>query len=394
LACLAVVAYHLRLPGAGGGWLGVDVFFVLSGWLITRLLVRERDDTGGIRLADFYLRRAARLYPALIVACLVSVAIDGVLGRDQALTQTAIGLALTYTTDLWMGVLHLPAVGLGHTWSLAVEEQYYLLWPLLVVGLRRRRRLAWCGGALALLSFWAMTRPATLVINNVDTYFTPHTRAWELLAGSLLALWPTMTAAATPPAGAAGRDTAAGAAGWCGLAILAALTGLAPSPVTPARLVVPAALAVAGAALVVTSCRLGAGPVVTLLECRTLAWLGRRSYAVYLFHPLMATTLRGVPRPVLVVGVLALSIALAEVTGRLVETPVRRWVGRAVAPVLGQDSDGRWRGLAIPRPLAGVGAVGAAVTAEASPSAGRSRRGGDHRGVHGGPTPRDGGQMM
>lgn len=142
LAVLLVIASHLWIPVLAGGWIGVDVFFVLSGYLITSILVREFDQTGSIRLARFYTRRLLRLYPALVAMLIVCGFFYSTFGETPSLfgylhTATYSGL---YAEDLFVGYTGNSHGNLGHTWSLAIEEQFYLLWaPILLLCLKRAR---------------------------------------------------------------------------------------------------------------------------------------------------------------------------------------------------------------------------------------------------------------
>src|SRR5919108_2124366 len=158
VAVVLVLLFHLRLPGFGAGYLGVDIFFVLSGFLITTLLLTEHDRTGRISLPDFWARRARRLLPALVLV-LVVVAIVTWLTATFTERASIRGdlLATTGYVANWRFIetsSYFADIGvdspLEHTWSLAIEEQFYLLWPLLVFGalsISRRSRLA--GGTVA-----------------------------------------------------------------------------------------------------------------------------------------------------------------------------------------------------------------------------------------------------
>jgi peptidoglycan/LPS O-acetylase OafA/YrhL len=149
LAVGAVVAYHMDLGWAQGGLLGVGVFFTLSGYLITDLLLGQYERTGGLQLAAFWLRRARRLLPALFVMLTVVVAWVTLLDRSLLpAVRGAVGASAVYVTNWWLIVQHssyfaqfAPPSPLGHLWSLAVEEQFYLIWPwLLWIGLRWKRK--------------------------------------------------------------------------------------------------------------------------------------------------------------------------------------------------------------------------------------------------------------
>ena len=186
-AVLAVMADHTGLGFARAGYLGVDVFFVLSGYLITTILLDEQDRTGSISLRRFYGRRALRLYPALVLTCLLALILTP--GRVPG---ASILVALTYLQDIAIstGGWH-TGFGLWHTWSLAIEEQFYLLWPLAVIlGARLGRRfLIWVaalGAGYGVVALWVWFTPTSSPTSPV--YFRPDARAGAILLGCLLAL--------------------------------------------------------------------------------------------------------------------------------------------------------------------------------------------------------------
>lgn len=181
VAALAVVAFHAKVPGSGGGFLGVDVFFVLSGYLITRLLREEYATTGTIGLSRFYWRRLRRLYPALLLLLLAYAALAPMLlprlSTSQHMQDAVI--AALYLTDYsrWFG---LPTDILSHTWSLAVEEQFYLLWPLLLLRLVRlpdRQAIIWLACAYLGATVWRLLNVHSgieprVVYDRFDTHST------------------------------------------------------------------------------------------------------------------------------------------------------------------------------------------------------------------------------
>ncbi len=164
LAVIAVIAFHERLSAFSGGFLGVDVFFVLSGYLITDLLVARWDRHGRLDLGDFWARRARRLLPALAVLLVAVTAATAVVEPAQlAALRSALLAAVTYSSNWWQALAHHsyfaqfgPPPPLQHLWSLAIEEQFYLVWPLLLIVIlktcqsgRLRAGLAWLGAALS-----------------------------------------------------------------------------------------------------------------------------------------------------------------------------------------------------------------------------------------------------
>ena len=191
MAITAAVLSHTLVPYMGGGWMGVDVFFVLSGFLITTILVDEWNRTNNIRLGAFYLRRALRLYPALILMLAVGSIFYRYLGNDGTWAgyRTTVLFGATYTEDFVLGITGQPYGQLGHTWSLAIEEQFYLLWaPILLICLKLRRSpvpiacLAIIASTLSLI-LTSVPNPAAGLPN---TYYRPDTRANELMLGCLI----------------------------------------------------------------------------------------------------------------------------------------------------------------------------------------------------------------
>src|SRR6478735_9056626 len=133
LAVLAVVVYHADPRLAPNGYVGVDIFFVLSGFLITRILLSENDATGRIRLSSFYLRRFLRLYPALFTVCFVVAMLAVVTGRNTASVLGESAYALIYVSNIHYDLWGSSSTLLFHTWTLALEEQFYLVWPPLLL---------------------------------------------------------------------------------------------------------------------------------------------------------------------------------------------------------------------------------------------------------------------
>ncbi|GIE93653.1 acyltransferase [Paractinoplanes rishiriensis] len=325
IAVLLVVAGHAGVPGLAGGYVGVDVFFVISGFLITSLLLREAEQAGRISVARFYARRAVRLLPAAAVVLLATLA-----AARLFLPATRLGeyvrdaLAATgYVANLRFAVIGTdylsadqPPSPFQHFWSLAVEEQFYLVWPLLIVAAaylgKRRRPLA---AVLAVLVAGSFVLSVTETVRSQPwAYFGPHTRAWELGAGALLAL----AAVRLRRLPAAARF----ALGWAGVAaILLAAVRYDESTAFPGW---RAALPVAGAVALIAAGGAGAGK---LLAVRPLQAVGRLSYSWYLWHwPLLligpaALGVRGtLPQKVLLA---AAALGLAWATHRWVENPLR-----------------------------------------------------------------------
>jgi peptidoglycan/LPS O-acetylase OafA/YrhL len=372
LAVFAVIAYHLGLGWAPAGLLGVGVFFTLSGYLITDLLLGQWDVTGRLALGNFWLRRARRLLPALFVMLVVVIAWVALLDRSQlGSLWSAVGAAGLYVSNWWDSLQHVsyfarfgPPSPLGHLWSLAIEEQFYLLWPwLLWLGLRyvRERRSAVTGHsrlASVTLAAAGISAVAMALLYHPGTdptrvYEGTDTRAFGLLFGAALAMvWPSrrLTAKASPVA----RRLLDGI-GTAGLVVIALLVWLttqySPFLYRGGVVLLSVATMMTLSALVHPSTRLGHA-----LGREPLRWLGVRSYAIYLWmFPVITlttpTTQSGVNplRAILQVGAI---VGLAALSWRFVEKPIRQGaLGRQWARV----KAGEWRRMGIPkRPIDGA----------------------------------------
>ncbi len=333
LAVVPVVLFHAGLPAVPGGFVGVDVFFVISGYLITRQIVEERA-AGTFTLAGFWERRARRILPALfaMMAVCAPLAWAWLAPADFADFARSVAATTLFASNLlfWRGSGYFGEAAelqpLLHTWSLAVEEQWYLLFPLAMAALWRlgRARVAAVLAAVALgslaLSHWAaLERPAA-------AFFLLPTRAWELLAGALLALpGPEADAPGAPtPRAAPTPRSLAQAAALAGLALIA-VPMLAYDRHTPFPGL--AALApVVGAALAIRF----ATPdtlVGRLLSAPWLVAIGTFSYGTYLWHqPLFAFARHrtgGEPDPLLLVALAVAALALGRASLVFVERPCR-----------------------------------------------------------------------
>jgi peptidoglycan/LPS O-acetylase OafA/YrhL len=314
LAVLPVLATHSFSALPIGG-VGVSVFFVLSGYLITSLLLRERDDTGRIALGLFYLRRAARLYPALLAMLAVTVALGG--GVGPAL------IAGTYTTNLFnsFGIGNAPY---AHTWSLAMEEQFYLVWPfLLPVVLRHGRRAwAWLAG-LAVLSAGAGWVLGALTDGTAGVHtFNPVFRAHGLIVGCLVALYLHARPAPLRRPGLLVTS---------GLAVVAVSVAVALIPGHPIALGWNAVTPVIGGALLIAGLVSGGAPGIgRVFAAAPAVWLGTRSYAIYLWHvPLIALgEARGWPQWLAALVGVPTAIIVSGVSYRWVERPFLRLKAR------------------------------------------------------------------
>ena len=324
LAVLAVILFHADVPGFGGGYVGVDVFFVISGYLITQLLRVSHADVQPRRLGEFYVRRARRILPALLLVCVATLLVALWLLLTEELVQLGKQLAaaplLLSNLVAWSNGGYFtpagPALSLTHLWSIAVEEQFYLLYPLTLLLIarwlpqRRRATLTLLMLASFALCVWASYHRVVL------NYFSAPTRAWELLLGALLALHDRRSLP---------RWLAELLAAAC-LLLLAGVVGRydAALPYPGAYTLLPC-LATVG---LIASGGSHDTWVRRALSWRPLVFLGLISYSLYLWHqPLLG----GVtywhitpPGPALRGATLVAVAALAALTWRLVEQPVRR----------------------------------------------------------------------
>jgi peptidoglycan/LPS O-acetylase OafA/YrhL len=294
LAVSAVLGFHGGLSFLGGGFLGVDAFFVLSGYLITGLLLAEWRRDGRVDLPAFWARRARRLLPALVVVVVAVAACAHLLvtPTEARLVRGDALAALLYVANwrmTWRGTDYFAQTAapspLQHTWSLGIEEQFYLVWPLALVALLRLRRprravaaLCVLGGCASLVAAAVLYRPG----GQVDrVYFGTDTRAVALLVGAALAValaGPAPSRRAAPPA------RASGAVALCGAALLAwAVTHAEGSAVSLYRGGL-LAVAIAVAAVIAHAVLVPGGLTARLLSVPPLPALGRISYGVYLWH--------------------------------------------------------------------------------------------------------------
>jgi len=351
IAVIGVIAYHLNIGVIPGGLLGVGVFFTLSGYLITDILLGQLDD-GGIRLREFWLGRARRLVPAFAVMLIVVLAWITVVGPHQGGDlRAAVFSGAAYVNNWWL-ILHdasyfaafAPPSPLGHLWSLSIEEQFYLLWPFALIGSARYiPGLARAGGirphlaaATLALAFVSAVLMAVIYKPGLDpsrVYYGTDTRAFSLLIGAALAMmWPSRNLRPRIPASARKLIDVSGAVGLVIIAVLFLTAGeLSPFLYRGGFVLLAIATAMTVAALAHPASRLG-----PLVGCRPLRWIGERSYGIYLWHfPIIVlTTPAGAHgfnfgRAVLQV---AATLIIAELSWRFVEDPIRHGaLGRLLA---------------------------------------------------------------
>ncbi|MEJ8303430.1 acyltransferase family protein [Saccharibacillus sacchari] len=343
VAVLAVIAYHLDLGFLPGGLFGVGLFFVLSGYLITDILLSQWHRTGSMNLADFYIRRARRLLPGM-VAVIASIMIWLFFADPNRLSELRgdIGAAALYISNWWYVFHHVsyfesfgPPSPFGHFWSLAVEEQFYIVWPLLLLLLiplmRKKGPLLVFIIGLALLSAEMMALLYNPDLDPSRVYYGTDTRAFALLAGAALAVvWPSQKLSSAIGPGARIVMELMGAAALAFL-LYAMLTG---SEYDPSLYTGGMALQALSAALLVAALAHPASLLARVFGIAPLRWIGRHSYGLYLWHyPVIVLTTPSVDTGGLNLLRVALQLlavfVLAAVSLKYIEDPIRRHGFRA-----------------------------------------------------------------
>ena len=353
IAILLVVAVHAGFPLLGGGFIGVDVFFVLSGFLITSLIVKEASVSGRFGFAKFYVRRFRRLMPALLLMlftiCIVAAfLLAPAVQRNQATTAA---MAAFWLSNIHFALAHLDYFSPGaetnlflHTWTLGVEEQFYLLWPALLVWLLRPAgshgvtRLKIGMLVVAVVSF-ASCVYLTYTSPRMAFYMMPL-RAWQFAVGALV--WLYFKAA--DPVAARVDVLRLQIAGWIGLgSILLAGVWLRNDMPYPGFY---ALLPTLGAAGVIAAGCGGASDfgVSRVLSWRPLQWIGHISYSWYLWHwpiLLLGVALAGSSGALIKVGGVLVSLVIATLSYYCIESPIRnqkRWLSRPRMTIFGAFS--------------------------------------------------------
>ena len=381
LAVVAVVLYHLNLTWAQGGLLGVTIFFVLSGYLITRLLLNEIAKTGRIDLKSFWIRRIRRLFPAVVTVVVVTCALCTVFNHVM-LTKMRPDIlpSLLFFNNWWQimqDVSYFNALGdpspLTHFWSLAIEEQFYLIWPPLLLAMvsvhmskPNTRRVVLGLAAVSAVAMMVLYNPAT---DPSRVYYGTDTRVFSLLLGAWMAFIPdrdlaparlvrhlgldrlagagkhdksksdTAEAATTKPSELArfwsspASIDLMGVVGLVGLAAMVALTNGYTAFQYRGGTLLCSILTL----MVITACVQPQGMVARALAAEPLVWIGKRSYSIYLWHyPLLllmnpVANINDTPWWHYILQVL-LVVAAAECSYRFIETPFRKGAfGRTVA---------------------------------------------------------------
>lgn len=356
VAVLVVILDHVGMPGFPGGFIGVDVFFVISGYVITEMLLRRPAASRGVWFLGFYAARARRIVPAATLMIVLTVIAtfeftNFVRGARVLPDATAASLFLANFHFIETGSDYARLGGdpspLQHYWSLAVEEQFYLVWPLLVIlaigAAARTRRVSLrplLFGLLAVLAAASFLYSILLTpLDGVEAFYSPLTRAWELAVGCLLAVARPWLATAV----SARKVVTAGVA-WAGFAAIAwSVVALDDTSGFPGSV---AAIPVLGTAAVLIAgmCTQPTVPM-SILGTRVLVYLGDISYSLYLVHwPLFTITAARIgadfslPTQLLLIGV---TVVCAAIMYHAFENPIRRsrtlaarpWWSLAIVPV-------------------------------------------------------------
>lgn len=335
LAALAVVLFHAGVAWLPAGFLGVDVFFVVSGFLITALLIAERERHSDTDLARFWLRRARRLLPVLALVLIVTTAYAALMLRDtlgQHLHDVLMAAVYFTNWDLILrGVSYFEMFErpsqLRHLWSLAVEEQFYIVWPIVFALVMRFLNLRWLWCIVAALALMSLIWMIVLFTPGTDpsrVYFGSDPRAFTILIGVAVGLvWKPWRFTWDRPVGIAMDIIAA-----LGLAMIVVIMVIGrhwSDWMYPWGL-----LGISAAAIVVVSFVVRPGSLVgRVLETRPLRWMGQRSYSIYLWHWPVLLALQWefnfVPNTIAIVAAaLVATFLLSEISYRMVEAPMRR----------------------------------------------------------------------
>ena len=342
-AVLAVIFYHMGLGWAPGGLMGVTVFFVISGYLINGLLVAEHEQTGAISLKSFWLRRVRRLFPAIFLSVVGTAALCTIF--DHTLLDKMrpdIAPSLLFYNNWWQifrDMSYFEQAGnpspLTHFWSLSIEEQFYVVWPLLLLLMYRlgakKKTMSRVVLVLAIVSALEMALLYNPQGDPSRIYYGTDTRAMSLLIGVWLAfMWPSAAFGTEPSISNRNTGTwvAFNLAGVVALlaliAIVAFTNGFSAFPYYGGILLTSVLSAVLIAALAVPKTW-----VARLFELAPFVWIGKRSYSMYLWHfPILLLTTdvnstTGVPWWMRIIQI-ALIFVIAELSFRFVEDPIRK----------------------------------------------------------------------
>lgn len=338
LAVIAVLGYHFAIPQMSGGLLGVSIFFTLSGFLITSILISTWERTGSLELRRFWLHRARRLLPALVLVLAVVLAVTAITDAGALQTRWREALSAIFYVNNWVTIADGDSYfdqfagpqPLEHLWSLSIEEQFYLVWPLVLLLLLWRLSGRLAGVAkitvgLAAVSFvvmWILAQPG---FDNTRAYEGTDARAGELLVGAALALvYRPSRVRARPPVGLRIAVDALGLAALGVMLWMIVSTSYYSLSLYHGGFI----LLSLATALVVAAVSYPASLLGSIFSIPPLRWIGERSYGIYLWHmPVVAfttpSTLDGVSVPLVTLQV-TLSFALASLSWRLIENPIRQ----------------------------------------------------------------------
>jgi peptidoglycan/LPS O-acetylase OafA/YrhL len=323
---LIVVLYHFGFDFFPAGT-GVMVFFVISGFLITWLLLNEYERTNRISLRRFYLRRTFRIFPAFYVFWAVTV--GGLLLKHGHILWGQAMATFFYVGNYYQGLNHYPKSGLSHAWSLAVEEQYYLLWPVLLLLIVRKRHLLLCVTCWSILLVWTYRNILQFVgVREEYIYTAFDTRIDHLLIGCVLAIslaygyfgrfWTIVCARVSYMLLPTGSLIISATAAWFWGTSYRNTIGF---------IVDPMLVAVLMAQLIASRSRW-----LQWMDSRPVIFLGTISYSTYLYHEIVARLLsemwRGLPAPVLMIPSVAATVVVASISYYAVEKPFLRLRGR------------------------------------------------------------------
>jgi peptidoglycan/LPS O-acetylase OafA/YrhL len=350
---LLVVAYHYGVRQFTGGFVGVDVFFVISGFLITKLLIDEAARDGNIRLSHFWARRIRRIIPMSLVVVVVTVMAGLFMlepGRARELATVSLGavgfcanFVLYYTTGNYLSGVTPPSP-LQHYWSLAIEEQFYLIWPLILFAVIKLGRTRWkelLAGVVVVLGGASLMYSILITPSQRELgFYMPHARIWEILAGAGLALFGAQIFKIP--------EQWRAVIGWLGLMfILWAAISFNSDTVFPGS---AALLPVLGTVGVIAAVETSWGPQ-KILRIAPAQYVGARSYSLYLWHwpvLVLVESRFGIPSGWTKLGLVVVCFLLSMASFAFVEQPTRRHVWLSIRP---------WRSV-----IAGVMAISIGLT--------------------------------
>lgn len=318
LSVIAVVAFHTLYRPLTGAMIGVDVFFVLSGFLITTILRGEMQGSGALDLKRFYVRRASRLMPPLVL-CMAATYVGYVLLVPETRIGLDVVLSLLYVSDYGISFWGVPE-HIRHTWSLSVEEHFYLIWPAFLITTRKLSDRALLQVLLVMFAVATIWRVADCLIWDdwVRTYYRFDTRLSGMILGAVLAVgqWKV-------------SEHAAAKMGGIALYLLALMVVALRWKAMPSLMIGTLAAELAAAALIIALTSGHETSVSKMLSRPWLVYLGVLSYSIYLWHYGFAYVLRDAINPVWAFVIsLGASVVISAISHKYVEKPIKAWVNR------------------------------------------------------------------